>query len=46
MRSDHPDIFDDFTPGSVEEAFKEGAVLPLPRVLPLRPLTILVRVGE
>ena len=44
IRQQHPDIFTVFTPASVRRVFERGAVLPLPRQIPLRPLTILVRV--
>lgn len=46
VRQEHCDIFRDFTPQSVRHVFEDGTVCPLPRVLPLRPLTILVRVSK
>jgi len=45
IRQEHCDLFSNFTPQSVSYLFEEGVVLPLPRVIPLRSLTILVRVG-
>lgn len=44
VRQRHADIFRVFTPGSVRRVFQSGAVLSLPRQVPLRPLAVLVRV--